>query len=201
MSRLAPLILALTLGLSAAAHANPISNDPAAAPKGDYVLDNRHASLLVRIAHLGGFSRFTMRFDRIEGAFAFDPATWPTTVATIKVDPTSINTGLPDFDKTIAGPSYFNAPKYPDIIFVANRIDAQDGKGTISGDLTFHGVTKPVRLDATFNGFGPGMLGVGTRMGFSGTGHIKRSDFGVTAMLPFAGDDLDLVFEVEFVKK
>ena len=62
-------------------------------------------------------------------------------------------------------------------------------------------MTKPVRLDATFNGFGPGMLGIGTRMGFSGTGRIKRSDFGVTAMLPFAGDDLDLVFEVEFVKK
>ena len=201
MSRLAPLILALSLGLSAAAHANPISNDPAVAPKGDYVLDKRHASLLVKIAHLGGFSRFTMRFDRLDGLFAFDPATWPTTVATIKVDPTSINTGLPDFDKTIAGPSYFNAAKYPDITFVANRIEAQDGKGAVYGDLTCHGVTKPVRLDATFNGFGPGMLGVGTRMGFSGTGHIKRSDFGVTAMLPFAGDDLDLVFEVEFVKK
>lgn len=201
MSRLAPLILALTLGLSATAHANPVSLDPAAAPKGDYVLDKRHASLLVRIAHLGGFSRFTMRFDRIEGAFAFDPATWPMTVATIKVDPTSISTGMPAFDKTIAGPSYFNAAKYPDITFVAKRVDAQDGKGTISGDLTFHGVTRPVRLEATFNGFGPGMLGVGTRMGFSGTGHIKRSDYGVTTMLPFAGDDLELVFEVEFVKK
>lgn len=201
MLKNALLALGLVCSLTTAAQANPVSTDPSAAPKGDYVLDKRHASLLVRIAHLGGFSRFTMRFDRLDGAFAFDPATWPTTVATIKVDPTSINTGLPDFDKTIAGPSYFNAAKYPDITFVANRVDAVDGKGTISGDLTFHGVTRPVKLDAAFNGFGPGMLGLGTRMGFSGTGHIKRSDYGVTAMLPFAGDDLELVFEVEFVKK
>jgi len=200
---LRPALLALGLGLclATASQANPVSNDPSAAPRGDYVLDRRHASLLVRIAHLGGFSRFTMRFDRMDGAFAFDPATWPATLATIRVDPTSINTGLPDFDRTIAGPAYFDAARYPEILFVANRVDAQDGKGTISGDLTFHGVTRPVRLDATFNGFGPGMLGVGTRMGFSGTGRIKRSDYGVRTMLPFAGDDLELVFEVEFVKK
>ena len=201
MMRASTLALALCCCLATSAQANPISNDPSVAPKGEYVLDTRHASLLVRIAHLGGFSRFTMRFDRLDGAFAFDPATWPTTVATIKVDPTSINTGLPEFDKTIAGPAYFNAAKYPDITFVANRVDATDGRGTVSGDLTFHGVTRPVRLDAVFNGFGPGMLGVGTRMGFSGSGHIKRSDYGVTTMLPFAGDDLELVFEVEFVKK
>lgn len=200
---LRPALLALGLGLclATASQANPVSNDPSAAPKGDYVLDKRHASLLVRIAHLGGFSRFTMRFDRMEGAFAFDPATWPVTIATIRVDPTSINTGLPDFDRTIAGPAYFDAARYPEILFVANRVDAQEGKGTISGDLTFHGVTRPVRLDATFNGFGPGMVGIGTRMGFSGTGRIKRSDYGVKTMLPFAGDDLELVFEVEFVKK
>ena len=71
----------------------------------------------------------------------------------------------------------------------------------MSGDLTFHGVTKPVVLDVTFNGVGPGILGAGTRLGFSGTTHLKRSEFGVTAMSQFAGDDLDLIFEVEFVKK
>jgi len=201
MLRSSLLTLGFSLCLVTAGVANPVSNDPSAAPKGDYVLDKRHASLLVRIAHLGGFSRFTMRFDRMDGAFAFDPATWPATVATIKIDPTSISTGLPDFDKTIAGPAYFDAVRYPDILFVANRIDAQDGRGTLSGDLTFHGVTRPVRLEASFNGFGPGLLGMGTRMGFSGVGHIKRSDYGVTTMIPFAGDDLELVFEVEFVRK
>lgn len=201
MIRMAIATVAFTVGLGGAALANPTSTDPAAAPKGDYALDKRHASLLVKVPHMGGFSRFTMRFDRLEGRFAYDPAAWTATKVTITVDPTSINTGLPDFDKTIAGPSYFDSGKYPAITFVSSKVEGSNGKGTVSGDLTFHGVTRPVVLDVTFNGVGPGMLGAGTRMGFSGTTHIKRSDFGVTTMSQFAADDLDLVFEVEFVKK
>jgi polyisoprenoid-binding protein YceI len=197
-----PLAAALWGVLAAtAALANPASQDPAKVPAGQYVLDKRHASLLVKVPHMGGFSKFTMRFDRLDGNFTYDPATWTTTKVTITVDPTSINTGLPDFDKTIAGPSYFNAAKHPVISFVSTKAEGVDGKGTVSGDLTFHGVTRPVVLDVTFNGVGPGMLGAGTRVGFSGTTRLKRSDFGVTTMSQFAGDDLDLVFEVEFVKK
>jgi polyisoprenoid-binding protein YceI len=201
MIRTAIATVAFAFGLAGAALANPISTDPSAAPKGDYVLDKRHASLLVKVPHMGGFSRFTMRFDRLDGGFAYDPATWTATRMTITVDPTSINTGLPDFDKTIAGSSYFDSARYPAITFVSSKVEGANGKGTVSGDLTFHGVTRPVVLDVTFNGVGPGMLGAGTRMGFSGTTHIKRSDFGVTTMSQFAGDDLDLAFEVEFVKK
>ena len=201
MIRQAIATVAFTFSLVGAALANPSSTDPTAIPKGDYALDKRHASLLVKVPHMGGFSKFTMRFDRLDGAFTYDPASWAATKVTITVDPASINTGLPDFDKTIAGPSYFDSAKYPAITFVANKVEGTDGKGTVSGDLTFHGVTKPVVLDVTFNGVGPGMLGAGTRMGFSGTTHIKRSEFGVTTMSQFAGDDLDLIFEVEFVKK
>jgi polyisoprenoid-binding protein YceI len=201
MIRAAVATAVFTFILAGAAQANPTSTDPAAAPKGDYALDKRHASLLAKIPHMGGFSHFTMRFDRLDGSFAYDPANWTATKVTITVDPTSINTGLPDFDKTIAGPSYFDSAKYPAITFVSSKVEGSNGKGVVSGDLTFHGVTRPVVLDVTFNGVGPGMLGAGTRMGFSGTTHIKRSDFGVTSMSQFAGDDLDLVFEVEFVKK
>ena len=201
MIRTAIATVALTLGLASAALANPTSTEPSAAPKGDYMLDKRHASLLVKIPHMGGFSHFTMRFDRLDGAFTYDPTAWTTTKVTITVDAASINTGLPDFDKTIAGPSYFDSARYPAITFVSSKVEGSNGKGTVSGDLTFHGVTRPVVLDVTFNGVGPGMLGAGTRMGFSGTTHIKRSDFGVTTMSQFAGDELDLAFEVEFVKK
>lgn len=193
--------LGFSLALATGALANPASQDPAKVPAGDYVLDKRHASLLVKVPHMGGFSKFTMRFDRLEGAFAYDPAAWETTRVTITIDPTSINTGLPDFDKTISGPSYFDSARYPAITFVSTKAEGSDGKGTVSGDLTFHGVTRPVVLDVAFNGVGPGMLGAGTRIGFSGTTRLKRSDFGVTTMSQFAGDDLDLLFEVEFTKK
>ncbi|MET0273335.1 MAG: YceI family protein, partial [Phenylobacterium sp.] len=124
---------------------------------------------------------------------------WRATTLTIGIDPKSVDTGEPSFDKQIVG--WLEPSKYPKILFAVTGIEAIDGKGTVTGDLTLHGVTKPVTLYVTFNGAGPGMLGAGTRMGFSGTGRIRRSDFGVDQVRMFAGDDVDLAFEVEFVKQ
>lgn len=190
----------LALALAAPALAEPTNRDPAKAPAGTYELDPRHAGLVVRVPHLGGFSRYTMRFNALTGGFTYDPANWQATKVTISIDPKSIDTEIPSFNKEIAG--FFEADKYPAILFVSTAVTAgPDGRGTVTGDLTFHGVIKPVTLDAVFNGSGPGVLGAGIRMGFSGTGRIKRSDFGVTNAKLFAGDDIDLEFEIEFVKK
>lgn len=190
----------LALALAAPALAEPTNRDPTKAPAGTYELDPRHAGLVVRVAHLGGFSRYTMRFNALTGGFTYDPANWQATKVTISIDPKSIDTEIPSFNKEIAG--FFEPEKYPAILFVSTAVTAgPDGRGTVTGDLTFHGVTKPVTLDAVFNGSGPGMMGAGTRMGFSGSGRIKRSDFGVTNAKLFAGDDIDLEFEIEFVKK
>jgi len=200
MPRRVLIALALSLLASGAAAADPTSRDPAKIPAGAYELDPRHASLLVRVPHMGGFSRYTMRFRTLSGAFAYDPATWQGTKVAITVDPRSIDTEDSIFNKTVAG--YFEPDKYPAITFSSTSLTTgEDGKGQLAGDLTLHGVTRPVTLDVAFNGVGPGLLGAGTRMGFSGVGRIKRSDFGVTGGRPFAGDEVDLMFEVEFVKK
>lgn len=198
--RIAMAAVVIAVLSSTQALADPHSQDPTKVPAGQYILDKNHASLLVKIPHMG-FSHYTMRFDRLDGGFTYDPANWTATKVTITVDPTSINTGQASFDKTIAGPDYFDAAKYPAITFVSTAVAGQEGTGTVTGDLTFHGVTKPVTLDVVFNGVGPGMLGLGTRLGFSGTTRIKRSDFGVTAVSQFTGDDLDLMFEAEFTRK
>jgi polyisoprenoid-binding protein YceI len=192
-------VAALCLACAAPAAARPTTQDPAKVPPGNYELDPRHASLLAKIPHMGGFSRYTMRFDQLDGRFAYDPADWAATKVTINVQAASVDTGAAAFNKQIAG--YFDAEKFPTITFVSTAVTGDNGKGTVTGDLTFHGVTKPVTLDVTFNGAGPGLLGAGTRMGFSGTGRIKRSEFGVTGAREFSGDDVDLMFEVEFVKK
>ena len=196
----AGLVFAMVLGGAAAA--NPTSQDPAKVPAGTYALDKRHASLTIRIAHMGGFSRYTMRFDSLDGGFTYDPANWQATAVTITVDPKSIDTGNPPFDKQIAG--YFEADKFPTINFTSTGLTAgPDGRGTLNGDLTFHGVTKPVSVDVTFNGVGRGISPISTRLGFSGTAHIKRTDFGVDNLIlkQFTSEDLDLAFEVEFEKK
>jgi polyisoprenoid-binding protein YceI len=199
MIRTAALVLALTLGLAGGALAAPSTTDPAKVPAGDYVLDKQHASLTVKIVHMG-FSHYTLRFDGLDGSFTYDPANWQATKATITVDAKSVDTHDLAFDKQIAG--YFEAGKYPTISFVSTGLTGgADGKGTVTGDLTFHGVTKPVTLDVTFDGAGHGIAPIGTRLGFSGSTRIKRSDFGVSNMLQYASDDVDVIFEVEFEKK
>lgn len=201
-TRLLSAALVLALAAAAPALANPSSQDPAKVPAGDYVLDKRHASLTVKIAHMGGFSHYTMRFNGLAGAFTYDPAKWQATTVAITVDPKTIDTGNGPFDKQITG--YFEPDKYPTITFTSTGLTAgADGKGTLTGDLSFHGVTKPVSLDVTFNGVGSGITPLSTRLGFSGTGRIKRTDFGIGGVIlsRFTNEDVDLIFEVEFEKK
>jgi polyisoprenoid-binding protein YceI len=198
--RTAVAALAMWAALGGAAFANPSTQDPLKVPAGTYALDKRHASLTVKVVHMG-FSHYTMRFDGLDGGFSYDPANWQTTKVAFTVDPNSVDTNDPSFNRQIAG--YFEADKYPTISFVSTNIEGQEGKGTMTGDLTFHGVTKPVTLDVTFGGAGHGVTPLGTRLGFSGSTRIKRSDFGVTSFVlnQFTDDDVDVIFEVEFEKK
>ena len=194
------IVLVISLLGTGAAAADPTSRDPIKVPAGSYELDKRHASLIVRTSHMGGFSHYTMRFTGLSGSFTYDPENWQATKVMITVDPKSIETTENSFNKTVAG--YFEPDKYPTITFNSTSLTSDaEGHGQLTGDLTLHGVTKPVTLDVTFNGVGPGLLGAGTRMGFSGTGSIKRSEYNVTGGRPWAGDEVDLQFEVEFVKK
>lgn len=197
--RVAAAVLTLALASAAPALANPTTTDPTKVPAGTYALDKRHASLIVKVPHMGGFSRYTMRFTGLDGGFSYDPANWQATAVTISVNPTSIDTGDAGFSKQIAG--FFEPAKFPAIVFTSTGLTTEGDHGKLTGDLAFHGVTRPVTLDVVFNGVGPGLLGAGTRMGFSGTGRIKRSEFGVRNVDNWAGDDVDLSFEVEFVKK
>ena len=202
----AALALALTIGLGGAALANPSTIDPAKVPAGTYGLDRKHASLTMKIVHMG-FSHYTARFNGLDGSFTYDPANWQATKVTFTVDPKSIDTNDAPFNKQIAG--YFEADKFPTISFVSTGIQGgglqggADGKGSMTGDLTLHGVTKPVTLDVTFDGAGHGIAPLGTRLGFSGSTQIKRSDFGISNFVlnQFTSDEVDLAFEVEFEKK
>ncbi|HZZ33968.1 MAG TPA: YceI family protein [Phenylobacterium sp.] len=201
MIRTATLALALGVSLAGAASANPSTTDPAKVPAGDYVLDKRHASLTAKVVHMG-FSHYTLRLNGLDGSFTYDPTNWRETKVTVMVDPKSIDTHDLSFDKQIAG--YFEADKYPVITFVSTAVTGgADGKGSVTGDLTFHGVTKPVTLDVTFDGAGRGITPLGTRLGFSGSTQIKRSDFGLSNFIlnQFTSDEVDLIFEVEFEKK
>lgn len=173
---------------------------PSAAAPGNYTLDPQHVSVIWRIRH-SGLSNYTARFDKATGTLNFDPAAPATSSVDIRIDPKSVNTGLPDFNETIAtGGNYLDGDTYPEIRFTSTNINITgEARGTITGDLTLKGVTHPVELDVVFNGVGKTFGNPGDTLGFSATGKFLRSNFGINHLLNFGiGDEITLLIEAEF---
>lgn len=191
-----PIILAvlvLPLPLMAA------STNPADLPAGHWTLDPKHASLIAKVKHLSVVN-YVVRFDKLEGTFTWDPAHPEATHLEASVDVTSLDVGA-DYSKKFAD-DFLDASHYPKATFVSTALTpAADGRsGTLTGDLSLRGVTRPVTLNVTFVGVGHGFP-FGTISGFSATGEIKRSDFGSRHLLSMVGDDVALEIEAEFEHK
>ncbi|WP_374452379.1 YceI family protein [Phenylobacterium sp.] len=182
------------------------------APPGEYKLDNTHASVTFRVDHLG-LSRYTARFTDIAGQLNFDPANPAAMSVEATVDPKSLETDFPldkpDFDAELAGPQWLDAAKFPTITFKSTKVEPTGANtAKVTGDFTLHGVTRPLTLDATFNGgyAAGGMDPSGARIGFSAQGKIKRSDFGVSYGVPApgthfgVGDEVEILIETEFTQ-
>jgi len=187
------------------------SGAPAATvPAGAYTLDPAHASLLFRVNHLG-FSMYTARFKRFHATLQFDPANLTTSQVDVTVDAASLETDFPDplkvdFNAQLRGPEWLNVEKHPKMTFRSTRV-ALAGKRTfqIEGDFTLLGVTKPVTLEAKYNGGYAGHpMDPNARVGFSARGHFRRSDFGLAIGIPApgttmgVGDDVEVIIEAEF---
>lgn len=201
--------LAVSLLASTAALAAPgvTSIKPADLPAGHYVLDKTHASVVGKIKHMG-FSNYQFRFTKVDASFDYDPKAPQAAKISVTIDPASIDTatgadefGL-KFNKELAGDGWLEANKFPTATFVSTKVEPGAGQtGKVYGDLTLHGVTKPVVLDVTFNGVGSSFAPGSVKTGFSAVTQIKRSEFGVSKYVPLVGDDVTLSIEVEFDKK
>ncbi|PKP74310.1 MAG: polyisoprenoid-binding protein [Alphaproteobacteria bacterium HGW-Alphaproteobacteria-6] len=205
---LTALLVAPPPGLAAEGAIQPVATE---APAGDYVLDPAHARLIFSLSHLG-FSDYTALFTGLSARLAFDPAAPERMRLEATVDASSIETHYPDpafdFNALIAGPDFLDAGQFPEIGFTSSavRLTAPDS-AAVTGDLTLHGVTRPVTLRVRFNGgyaghpLDPG----GARIGFSAEGTIFRSDFGIGFGIPAPGTTLgvgDMVrirIEAEFI--
>lgn len=200
MLRSAAAVLALVLVSAPMAATAAPSVNPAEMPAGTYGLDKTHASLLAKVNHLG-FSAYTVRFDVKDATYSWDPKSPQTAQVTAVIDAKSFNTGFPGHDPKLAN-EFIAADQHPEIKFVSTSIQQGEGnKGKMVGDLTLRGVTKPVTLDVTYNGYGE-VMGA-KRSGFSASATIKRSDFGSDFLNKpgMIGDDIDIVLELEFTKK
>ena len=130
---------------------------PAAAEE-TYQIDPVHSTVSFTIRHL--ISRVQGRFGKFQGTILTDPANPASAKVKAEIDAGSIDTGITDRDNHLRSADFFDAAKYPKISFESSEATVQSPeKVTLKGNLSMHGVTKPVILEVTGLGFGPGMRG------------------------------------------
>ena len=200
--------IAVAAGLLAVAFpasANPTLDGVAS---GLYDLEKSHAFLTWTVRH-NGISGYTVNFTDFDADLVFDAETPTNSQLSVTIDPTALNTNYPDparkaeWETEIANDARFlNAGEFPTITFVSTAVE-QTGEfeGTVTGDLTFLGVTKPVTLDVSYGGVAnPPWFGQRDVIGFTATTTLNRSEFGQNSMPGIVSDEVKIEFSGEFLQ-
>lgn len=195
------LAILLASQLSGAQPALAVNKVFSEQPAGEYVLDRAHASVVWRVAHMG-LSRYTARFDKMDGKLDFRPGSAASSSVEFTIETASVNTGIAPFNRQLQDADWFDGTKQPTIRFRSSGMEALGGnRYRLSGGLTMRGVTKPVVWDVTFNGGLYNTFMQANAIGFSAKTTLKRSDWGMTKLIPLVGDDVDVEVEVEFLNR
>ncbi|CAH0992378.1 Protein YceI [Sinobacterium norvegicum] len=162
--------------------------------------EGAHASVEFKIKHLG-YSWLVGRFNTFDGEFNYDAATPGDATVNVTIDTTSIDSNHAERDKHLRGKDFLNVAKFPKAEFNSQSFtDLGDGKATLIGELTLHGVTKAVTIDVVKIGEGQDPWG-GYRLGFEGTTSIALKDFGIDYNLGPASTHVELTLNVEGIKQ
>ena len=184
----------------AALAAAAIAFSAAAARAAEYRIDPAHSFVQFKISHLG-YSWMIGTFDKVSGGFAFDPSAGPGGQRiSVEVDTASIDTGHAERDKHLRSSDFLNVKEYPKATFVGAAYEGGAQGGTMKGNLTLMGVTKPVAIDVKKVGEGADPWG-GYRAGFEGKVTLKRSEFGTGRNLGPASESIDMFLFIEGIRK
>ena len=168
-------------------------------PAGTYKSEQGHAYVAFQYSHQG-YSKPIIRWGKTDATVTFDAESPENSKLTVTLPLKDIDTGVPAFDDHIKGEGFFDAANHPEVTFVSTDIEQiRDGYGTLTGNLTIKGVTKPFTLTGTVNKVGKHFRSGVDMFGVSAKGQLKRSDFGVDKYAPMA-DDIEIMVEVEFQK-
>ncbi len=184
------LALALVCGLAPA-------RESAAADT--YAVDAVHSAVVFRIKHMNT-SHSWGRFNELTGTFALDEASPSQSHFEFQVKTGSVDTGNAKRDQHIKGPDFFNATQFPTISFKSTSVAKGADGYDVTGELTLHGVTKPITVKIVPVGVGKGPTG-GSIAGIDTSFTLKRSDFGMNKMVGPVGDDVWVNVSIEGGKK
>jgi polyisoprenoid-binding protein YceI len=185
------------LGVLAAA---TIFSAPAFAAAETYTFDPTHTSVIWTAGHMGKSHPHGI-FSNIEGTLVLDEAAPEKSKIDVKIPTGKIATGIEKFDEHLKSKDFFDIAEFPDAKFVSTKVEKTGDKtAKVTGDLTLLNFTKPVTLDVTFNGKGPNPMTQKEVVGFSATGVIKRSEFGIEYAIPHVPDEVNIQIEAEAAK-
>lgn len=162
----------------------------------EYVIDPGHTYASFEVDHLG-FSMQRGQFNRSSGVVEFDPER-KTGRIDIRIDATSLDTGLDLRDKVLRGEDWFDTKSFPDILFRSQTLIFNDDKlSVVEGHLVMRGEIRPIRLEIGRFKCGLNLANRKRGCGADAQASLKRSDFGLNNGLPFIGDEVRLSIQVE----
>lgn len=175
---------------------------PSLATAADYTIDTKgaHAFIQFRIKHLG-YSWLSGRFNNFAGSFSYDEANPGAAKVEVTIKTASIDSNHAERDKHLRGKDFLEVDKFPEARFVSTAYKQNgDNTAVLSGNLTLHGVTRPVDIAVTQIGHGPDPWG-GYRRGFEGTTTLKLADFDIDYDLGPASREVELTLSIEGIRQ
>lgn len=168
-----------------------------------FVIDSAHTSVVFGVSHMG-FSYTYGRFNEVNGSYVLDGENPAASQFQLTINAASVDTNNQKRDDHLRSPDFFNVKQFPAITFQSTGVAVeQTEKGpmfNITGNLSIHGVTREVTLPVQKLGEGPGMGGE-VRSGFLCQSTLKRSEFGMTNMIPGVGDEVAITVSFEGVRQ
>jgi polyisoprenoid-binding protein YceI len=171
-----------------------------------YQIDPQHSAAQFKVRHMM-ISNVKGEFDKLSGSVEFDPTNAALCRVDAVIDVASISTREPDRDNHLKSPDFFDVAKFPQITFQSQSTTAHGDGYKVTGDLTIHGVTKPVTLEVESvtaeikDGWGF------IRRGLTASTHIDRRDYGLVFNMPLdgggvvVGDKVEITIDVELTRK
>jgi polyisoprenoid-binding protein YceI len=165
---------------------------------GTYKVESGHTQVEFSLSHFG-FTNYAGLLSGATGSLQLDPTHLTAAKLDVTIPVQSITTTVPQLTDELKGAQWFDTAKFPSATFTSTKVaSSSNGEATITGNLTLHGVTKPVVLHAHFIGAGVNPIDKAYTVGFEATTTIKRSEFGVSTYVPAVGDDVQLTIAGAF---
>lgn len=198
---LASALAAASLVVAAPIVAQQADTNAAAVQAGNYALDSSHTLVRFTVDHFG-ISEFFGTLPGASGTLSLDPKNLASAKLDVSVPVASVSTTNKTLDEELVGAEWFDAAQYPTMRFVSTKV-VKTGASTadVTGNLTLHGVTKPVTLKASFKAANVNPMKKVYTLGFNAVGTIKRTEFGVTKYAPLVSDETQIAITAAFEKQ